>query len=113
MNGGSIAAARFVDGSQEFDDEETMEIAEIVVEYDKYSRYLKKISQLPITIIRKNKEDGSKEGEGKICVVCQEEYEVGQTIGTVKCGHVYHEKCIKKWLVQKNLCPICRSTAFS
>nr|KAJ0219152.1 hypothetical protein LSAT_V11C300129200 [Lactuca sativa] len=107
MNRGSIATARFVDGSQEFDDEETMEIAEIVVEYDKYSRYLRKISELPVTIIGKNKADGSKEGEGEICVVCQEEYEAGLTIGTLKCGHVYHEKCIKKWLVQKNLCPIC------
>lgn len=112
-NHGSVATARFVDGSQEFDDEETMEIAEIVVEYDKYSRYLRKISELPVTIIGKNKADGSKEGEGEICVVCQEEYEAGLTIGTLKCGHVYHEKCIKKWLVQKNLCPICRSTALS
>ncbi|CAH1413682.1 unnamed protein product [Lactuca virosa] len=70
-NRGSIASGRFVDGSQEFNDEETMEIAKIVVEYDKYSRYLKRISELPVAITGKNKEDGSEEGEGEICAVCQ------------------------------------------
>ena len=40
----------------------------------------------------------------------QEEYNDGDDIGTLDCGHVFHTKCIKQWLMQKNLCPICKTT---
>ncbi|GER29195.1 RING/U-box superfamily protein [Striga asiatica] len=45
------------------------------------------------------------------CVICQTEYEPGEKIGTVECGHEYHKDCINKWLLIKNTCPICKSTA--
>ncbi|KAL6561787.1 hypothetical protein OROMI_017388 [Orobanche minor] len=47
------------------------------------------------------------------CVVCQTEYEDGEDIGTVDCGHEYHRECINKWLLLKNTCPVCKSTALS
>lgn len=40
----------------------------------------------------------------------QEEYVIGETIGTLDCGHDFHTDCVKQWLVQKNLCPICKMT---
>ncbi|GER43044.1 RING/U-box superfamily protein [Striga asiatica] len=45
------------------------------------------------------------------CVVCQMDYECGENIGVLDCGHEYHRDCIKKWLVVKNSCPVCKSTA--
>lgn len=58
--------------------------------------------------------DHSKEKEedqGEICVVCQREYEGNETVATLHCGHCYHANCIKEWLLHKNVCPICKSTA--
>ncbi|XP_052138011.1 probable E3 ubiquitin-protein ligase ZFP1 isoform X1 [Oryza glaberrima] len=51
--------------------------------------------------------------ENDACIICQEEYQVKECIGTLDCGHRYHEDCIKQWLMVKNLCPICKTTALS
>ncbi|KAJ4967210.1 hypothetical protein NE237_019059 [Protea cynaroides] len=45
------------------------------------------------------------------CCVCQEEYVDGEDIGTLDCGHDFHSGCIKQWLMHKNLCPVCKTTA--
>lgn len=47
------------------------------------------------------------------CVVCQADYEHEETIGKLDCEHEYHGECIKKWLLVKNTCPVCKSTALS
>jgi hypothetical protein len=47
------------------------------------------------------------------CCICQEEYADGQSIGLLDCGHEFHSNCIKQWLMQKNLCPICKTTALA
>ncbi|KAG8086428.1 hypothetical protein GUJ93_ZPchr0010g10251 [Zizania palustris] len=49
--------------------------------------------------------------ENDACIICQEEYEAEELIGTLGCGHKYHATCIKKWLMVKNLCPICKTVA--
>ncbi|KAG2575211.1 hypothetical protein PVAP13_7KG420800 [Panicum virgatum] len=45
------------------------------------------------------------------CCICQEEYVDGDDLGSLDCGHDFHAGCIKQWLVLKNVCPICKSTA--
>ncbi|CAI9786965.1 unnamed protein product [Fraxinus pennsylvanica] len=47
----------------------------------------------------------------EICVVCQGEYEENESVGILRCGHEYHVDCITKWLLQKNVCPICKAEA--
>ncbi|KAJ0795385.1 putative transcription factor C2H2 family [Helianthus annuus] len=47
------------------------------------------------------------------CCICQEEYKDGDDLGTLDCGHDFHHGCLKQWLQQKNLCPICKSTGFA
>ena len=32
----------------------------------------------------------------KECVICTEEYELGEDIAKLKCGHQYHKECHKK-----------------
>ncbi|KAK1326866.1 E3 ubiquitin-protein ligase SIS3 [Acorus calamus] len=46
------------------------------------------------------------------CIICQVGYEEDERIGALECGHEYHAECIKQWLLVKNLCPICKSSAF-
>ncbi|KAJ9539950.1 hypothetical protein OSB04_026456 [Centaurea solstitialis] len=44
------------------------------------------------------------------CPICLEEYKNGDKVGRMeKCGHDYHVGCIKKWLLMKKLCPICKT----
>ncbi|XP_047316482.1 E3 ubiquitin-protein ligase MBR2-like isoform X2 [Impatiens glandulifera] len=48
------------------------------------------------------------------CVICLEEYENMDEVGTLKaCGHDFHVSCIKKWLSLKNMCPICKTTTLA
>ncbi|CAL5336813.1 unnamed protein product [Camellia sinensis] len=51
--------------------------------------------------------------EPEICTICQGEYENYDTIGSLDCRHDYHAVCIKKWLQEKNICPLCKSTALT
>ncbi|KAL7219315.1 hypothetical protein ACSBR2_012398 [Camellia fascicularis] len=51
--------------------------------------------------------------EPEICAICQGEYENYDTIGSLGCRHDYHAVCIKKWLQEKNICPLCKSTALT
>lgn len=53
------------------------------------------------------------EPETEPCCVCQEEYKDEEDLGTLECGHDFHSDCIKQWLMQKNLCPICKTTGLS
>lgn len=46
----------------------------------------------------------------ELLIFLQEEYVVGESVGTLDCGHDFHSHCIKQWLRQKNTCPICKMT---
>ncbi|KAJ0249277.1 hypothetical protein HA466_0148010 [Hirschfeldia incana] len=45
------------------------------------------------------------------CTICQENYKNRDKIVTLDCKHEYHPECLEKWLVIKNLCPICKTEA--
>ncbi|PHU20779.1 hypothetical protein BC332_11930 [Capsicum chinense] len=47
------------------------------------------------------------------CCICQEEYKDGEDLGKLDCGHDFHTDCVKQWLMQKNLCPICKTTGLN
>ncbi|KAL1534188.1 RING-type E3 ubiquitin transferase [Salvia divinorum] len=47
------------------------------------------------------------------CSICREEYNDGEDLGTLECGHDFHRDCVKQWLMHKNLCPICKRAALS
>ncbi|KAA8526794.1 hypothetical protein F0562_008977 [Nyssa sinensis] len=51
--------------------------------------------------------------ETDFCVICQIDYKNQEKIGILDCGHEYHVDCIKKWLLVKNACPICKSMALT
>ncbi|KAK4481517.1 hypothetical protein RD792_012418 [Penstemon davidsonii] len=53
------------------------------------------------------------QAETEPCSICREEYNGGEDLGTLECGHDFHKDCIKQWLMQKNLCPICKTTGLT
>ncbi|KAJ0715300.1 putative transcription factor C2H2 family [Helianthus annuus] len=47
------------------------------------------------------------------CSICLCEYEKNEKMGRLECGHRFHAECIRRWLLSKNICPMCRSTALT
>ncbi|GMP65926.1 hypothetical protein CsSME_00026506 [Camellia sinensis var. sinensis] len=58
-------------------------------------------------------EAASLDQETDFCVICQTDYKNKEKIGTLDCGHEYHVDCVKRWLLIKNTCPICKSAALT
>jgi len=48
------------------------------------------------------------EEENKECSICLEVFQKGNKIISLPCAHIYHNNCIKNWLLKKNFCPICK-----
>ncbi|CAN6380547.1 unnamed protein product [Urochloa humidicola] len=44
------------------------------------------------------------------CAICFEDFDDGEEVSVMPCsrGHEFHVKCIGKWLVRSNTCPLCR-----
>ncbi|KAG5383299.1 hypothetical protein IGI04_034769 [Brassica rapa subsp. trilocularis] len=62
---------------------------------------------------RKFKSSTKSPQDAEPCCICQEEYSEGEDMGALECGHDFHSQCIKEWLKQKNLCPICKTTGLN
>ena len=66
-----------------------------------------------IEIPFKRTKKGAKEGNEK-CVICYENFKEKEIVKMTSCLHIYHFKCIKKWVENKKEsreepdCPICR-----
>ena len=45
------------------------------------------------------------------CVICLECVNEGDDVCALQCNHIYHERCIREWLLKSSNmnCPICRS----
>ena len=41
------------------------------------------------------------------CSICLEVFINKEQLVILKCNHLYHEECIKKWNQIKNICPLC------
>lgn len=44
------------------------------------------------------------------CAICMQEYEAGEVIVRLQCSdmHAFHQECIKDWMLQSMVCPLCR-----
>tara|TARA_B100000963_G_C22582099_1_gene651320 strand:+ start:627 stop:1067 length:441 start_codon:yes stop_codon:yes gene_type:complete len=42
------------------------------------------------------------------CPICLEKFKDNEFKRELKCNHVFHKKCIDKWIKHQNTCPICR-----
>ena len=48
-----------------------------------------------------------KDFENNECIICLDDMKIGDNIKILKCGHIYHYKCINDWFKVKKECPIC------
>jgi len=70
----------------------------------------KEIDELPLSKYEtKEAITAGQENSKKICTVCLECFENGQDVRIFKCNHIFHQKCIDKWLEIQNFCPNCKS----
>eukprot|EP01046_Picozoa_sp_COSAG06_P037471 COSAG06_NODE_4232_length_4446_cov_9.610076_6_plen_348_part_00 len=44
-------------------------------------------------------------------LVCEVDRGDDELIVVLKCGHHFHEDCIKQWLTRSSICPVCRAPA--
>ncbi|PKI45256.1 hypothetical protein CRG98_034336 [Punica granatum] len=52
----------------------------------------------------------SKKRECTECAVCLSEFEEGEELRRLLCGHTFHKGCLDTWLQQRlATCPLCRS----
>ncbi|KAF8032137.1 hypothetical protein BT93_D1149 [Corymbia citriodora subsp. variegata] len=42
------------------------------------------------------------------CSICLEEFHRTEKVTELPCSHVFHRRCIIRWLEDKNSCPLCR-----
>lgn len=44
------------------------------------------------------------------CTLCLVEYQEGEDLAIMECGHRYHRACLIKWFHNKANCPLCRAS---
>lgn len=45
------------------------------------------------------------------CLICLEDFKVGDNLTTLPCFHYFHESCIGTWLDSHVTCPLCKNQA--
>ena len=60
---------------------------------------------LPSSVVNEKKE-----GENNNCIICLNDFDIGENITSLPCLHVFHTDCIKHWLQSNNHCPVCKLT---
>ena len=42
------------------------------------------------------------------CLICQEEFQDGETVSVLECNHIFHKDCVANWGKYRQDCPACR-----
>jgi len=48
------------------------------------------------------------EDVGNMCMVCMDQFKLGEYVLPLPCTHLYHSGCIFQWFEGNNSCPVCR-----
>lgn len=48
--------------------------------------------------------------EAARCMICLNDYEIGDLVKTLPCFHMFHPQCINEWLGRSELCPLCKTS---
>ena len=47
--------------------------------------------------------------DNKQCLICLDNYLVGEKVSYLPCFHLFHYLCIKSWVARSNKCPLCKN----
>lgn len=47
------------------------------------------------------------------CPICIDDIVTNDEISKLPCGHYFHSDCIYTWVLEKNVCPLCKMEAVS
>lgn len=61
----------------------------------------------PIDDLKLTEEEDDVLGAKPSCSICLCEYEDGDSIAQLPCGHFYHDECISAWCTNNIRCPLC------
>ena len=75
-----------------------------LIDYE--NKILNKINKEKNNLTEEEKEKIKNE-QSKICNICLSEIEKGKYLN---CGHIFHLKCIKEWVIYNSNCPICKES---
>ena len=79
-------------------------VGSLVIKPDKPKIKLEKI-KMNKSLYTKN--DGDK-NEAPSCCICLATMKINQDVTLLKCQHLFHFKCLEKWIENKEVCPFCR-----
>lgn len=48
--------------------------------------------------------------EASRCMICLNDYQIGDVVTTLPCFHMFHPECITEWLNRSKLCPLCKTS---
>lgn len=54
-------------------------------------------------------EEELRNSEDMVCTICYEPIETPVGTRKLRCGHVFHELCLRQWLEEHSTCPYCRA----
>ncbi|KAF9670667.1 hypothetical protein SADUNF_Sadunf13G0092600 [Salix dunnii] len=95
--------------------EETVHVVEPLSDPDQHvavstgasKRVLKKLKKE--TFCMNQGQSNGDSSSGGTCVVCLEEFSSSVKLTKLPCSHVFHKKCIFRWLRNSKSCPVCRA----
>ena len=58
-----------------------------------------------VTFKKSDEKDHERDTE---CAICLKEFEEKEELIFTTCKHLYHEDCLRKWLIERQVCPLCK-----
>lgn len=52
-------------------------------------------------------------GQAESCTICLGDYEPGEELRLLPCGHCFHAECVDAWLQINRICPICKVDVYN
>ena len=84
------------------------EINKMIREINEKYEYIKNDLPEPFYLDEKKLEK-LKNSDNDKCLICLEEFKIKNQVLYLPCLHLFHSRCIVRWLLDKNTCPICLS----